>query len=75
MDDGRVLQAGRSFGGLTHGEVLDVAASEDDVLKDFISRWNGPLGGPVLRSKRANCAQVSNRLIQEVNLLLKTYAH
>lgn len=51
MDDGRVLQAGRSFGGLTHGEVLDVAASEDDVLEDFISRWNGPLGGPVLSSK------------------------
>lgn len=51
LNNGRVLQAGRSFWGLTHGEVLDVTASEDDVLKDFISRWNGPLSGPVLSSK------------------------
>lgn len=62
LNDSRVLQAGRSFWGLTHGEVLDVAASEDDVLKDFISRWNRPLSGSVLSSKRANCTKDSNRI-------------
>lgn len=57
LNDGRVLQASRGLWGLTHGEVFDVAASEDDVLKDFISRRNRPFSGPVLSSKGANCSE------------------
>lgn len=49
LDDGRVLRVRACrLGRFTHGQVLDVAASEDDVLKDVLTRWDGPVGGPVL---------------------------
>lgn len=52
LDNGRVLGVGaRRFGRLAHSQVLDVAASEDDVLKDVLARWDGPIGGPVLSAK------------------------
>lgn len=52
LDNSRVLRERACwFGRLTHGQVLDVAASEDDVLEGVISRWNGPVGGPVLCAK------------------------
>lgn len=39
LDDGRVLRERACwFGWFTHSQILDVAASEDDVLKDVISR-------------------------------------
>lgn len=38
LDNGRVLREGACwFGGLAHSQILDIAASEDDVLKDIIS--------------------------------------
>lgn len=49
LDDGRVLRERACWlGRLTHSQVLDVAASEDDVLKGVISRRDGPVGGAVL---------------------------
>lgn len=52
LDDGRVLRKRACrFGRLTHSQVLDVAASEDDVLEGVISRRDGPVGGPVLSAK------------------------
>lgn len=39
LDDGRVLRERACwFGWFTHSQILDVTASEDDVLKDIISR-------------------------------------
>lgn len=56
LDDGRVLgQRAGGFGWLAHGQVLDVAASEDDVLKRVIPRRNWPVGGPVFSAERTNC--------------------
>lgn len=38
LDDGRVLRERACwFGWFAHSQILDVAASEDDVLKDVIS--------------------------------------
>lgn len=55
LDNGRVLGVGaRWFGRLAHSQVLDVAASEDDVLKDVLARRDGPIGGPVLGAKGAD---------------------
>lgn len=55
LDNGRVLGVGaRRFGRLAHSQVLDVAASEDDVLEDVLARWDGPIGGPVLGAKGAD---------------------
>jgi len=56
LHDGRVLgvRAGR-LGGLAHRQVLDVAASEDDVLEGVVSGGNGPVGGPVLGAEGAHC--------------------
>lgn len=52
LDDGGVLRKRACwFGRLTHSQVLDVAASEDDVLEGVISRWDGPVGGPVLSAE------------------------
>lgn len=52
LDNSRVLRERACwFGWFAHSQVLDVAASEDDVLEGVISRWNGPVGGPVLRAK------------------------
>lgn len=52
LHDGWVLRkrAGR-LGRLTHRQVLDVAASEDDVLKSIISGRDGSVSGAVLRTK------------------------
>lgn len=61
LDNGRVLGVGaRRFGRLAHSQVLDVAASEDDVLKDVLTRWDGPIGGPVLSAKGADWWGVEN---------------
>lgn len=55
LDNGRVLGVGaRRFGRLAHSQVLDVAASEDDVLKDVLARRDGPIGGPVLGAEGAD---------------------
>lgn len=55
LDNGRVLGVGaRRFGRLAHSQVLDVAASEDDVLEDVLARRDGPIGGPVLGAKGAD---------------------
>jgi len=55
LDDRGVLgQRARGFGRLTHRQVLDVAASEDDVLKGVVPGRNGPVGGSVLRPEGAN---------------------
>lgn len=52
LDNGRVLRVRACwFGRFTHSQVLDVAASEDDVLKDVLTRWDGPIGRPVLSAK------------------------
>lgn len=56
LDDGRVLgQRAGGFGRLAHGQVLDVTASEDDVLKRVIPRRNWPVSGPVFSAERTNC--------------------
>lgn len=56
LDDGRVLwQGALRLGGLTHSQVLDVTATEDDVLKDLIARGDGSVRRSVLRAKGANC--------------------
>lgn len=55
LDDGGVLgQRAGGFGWLAHSQVLDVAASEDDVLKRVIPRRNWPVGGPVFSAERTN---------------------
>lgn len=52
LDNGRVLRVRACwFGWFTHSQVLDVTASEDDVLKDVLTRWDGPIGRPVLSAK------------------------
>lgn len=60
LNDGRVLrQAAGRFRRLADGQVLNVAAPEDDVLKHLIPGRDGPFGGPILGSKRANCLEKS----------------
>lgn len=55
LDDGRVLgERARWFGRLTHRQVLDVAAPEDDVLKDVVSGRNGPVRRAILGTKGAD---------------------
>lgn len=55
LDDGRVLREGACwFGRLTHSQILDIAASEDDVLKDIIPSQDGSVSGAVLGPKGAN---------------------
>lgn len=52
LDNGRVLRVRACwFGRFTHSQVLDVAASEDDVLKDVLTWWDGPISRPVLSAK------------------------
>lgn len=55
LDDGRVLRERACwFGWLTHSQILDIAASEDDVLKDIISSKDGSVSGAVLGPKGSN---------------------
>lgn len=55
LDDSRVLRQGACrFGRLTHSQVLNVAASEDDVLEGVISGRDGSVGGAVLSAKGTN---------------------
>lgn len=56
LDDGRVLRKRAWwFGRLTDGQVLNVAASEDDVLEGVVSRRDGSVGGTVLCAEGPNC--------------------
>lgn len=55
LDYSRVLREGACwFGRLTHSQVLDVTASEDDVLEGVISRRDGSVSGAVLSAKGTN---------------------
>lgn len=52
LDDGGVLRKrARWLGRFTHGQVLDVTAPEDNVLKGVIAGRDGPVSGPVLRAE------------------------
>ena len=52
LDNGRVLgQRACWLRWLTHSEVLDVASSENDVLKDLISGRDGPISGAIFRAE------------------------
>ena len=53
LNDGGVigqasLQRGLRLRRVTHANVLDVAAAEDDVLVDLVSRGHGPIRGAIL---------------------------
>lgn len=55
LNNGRVLRQGAWwFWGLTHSQILDVTAPEDDVFKDFISGWDWSLCWAILSAKRTN---------------------
>lgn len=55
LDDGRVLRERACwFGRLTHSQILDIAPSEDDILKDIISSKDGSVSGAVLGPKGSN---------------------
>ena len=61
LNDGRVigqaaLQRGLRLRRVAHADVLDVAAAEDDVLVDLVSRSHGTVRGAVLRAERTDCA-------------------
>ena len=45
------LQSRLRLGGLTHADILDVGATEDDILVHLVPRGHGPVGGPVLGTK------------------------
>ena len=53
LNDGRVigqaaLQCGLRLRRVADANVLDVAATEDDVLVDLVSRGHGPIRGAIL---------------------------
>lgn len=55
LDDSRVLRQGACwFGWLTHSQILNVTASEDDVLESVISGRDGSVCGTVLSAKGTN---------------------
>lgn len=59
LNDGRVVRERACLlGWLTHRQVLDVAASEDDVLKRVIPRGNRPVSGAILSAKGADWQEV-----------------
>jgi hypothetical protein len=51
LHNSRVMGDGRELRCFTDMEILDVTASKDDVLKDFIAGSNRPFGGPILSAK------------------------
>ena len=61
LNDGGVigeaaLQRGLRLGRVAHADVLDVAAAEDDVLVDLVSRRHRAVRGAVLRAEGTDCA-------------------
>lgn len=75
LDDSRVLrQRACWFGRLTHSQVLDVAASKDDVLEGVVSRGDGSVCGPVLGAKGAHWGEETGSG-QHWRVLKKTSFH
>ena len=61
LNDGRVigqaaLQRGLRLRRVAHADVLDVAAAEDDVLVDLVTRSHRTVRGAVLRAEGTDCA-------------------
>lgn len=49
---------------LAHVQILDVAATEYDVLEDFVARQNRSVGGTILGAERAHLGQGHGRLVR-----------
>jgi len=51
LDNGWILMQCGWLWRLTNMEIFNISSSEYDILKNFISRRDGTLGGPVFRTE------------------------